>query len=106
MEKKDQVEDITALTTPHVSAMEEVVSTTTPVSSTGGKETMDGCHVAEVTPLSPPLTFHVVARALLPLAPLTLEIPPSSQLGTPLAPDVAETGSRAGVIIGPLGTWC
>ena len=103
MEEEDQVEDITALTTPPVSTIEVVVPNTTPVSSIVGKETLDGCHVAEVTPPSPLLTFHVIARAPPPLAPLMPGIPPDSQLATPLAPDVTETGSRAGVISRPRG---
>ena len=36
MEEEDQVEDITAFTAPHVSAIEVVVPNATPVSSTVG----------------------------------------------------------------------
>ena len=64
---------------------------------------MDGYHVAEVTPPSPPLTFHVVPRTPPPFAPFALGIPPGSQLTTLLAPEVAETWSRAGMISGPRG---
>ena len=85
----EREEDITTLTTSHVSIIEVVVSNATPVSSIVGKENQDGCHVAEVTPPSPPLTFHVVGRLQPPLAPL--------------ASDVAETKSRAGVIPKPRG---
>jgi hypothetical protein len=70
MEEMDQLEDITALTAPPVFAIKVVVSITTPISSIVGKEILDGCHVAEVAPPSPHLTFHVVARAPSPLAPL------------------------------------
>ena len=53
MEEDDQVEDITTLMAPPVSATEVVVPNATPVSSIVGKETLDGCHVTEVTPPSP-----------------------------------------------------
>ena len=59
-EKVNQVEDITAitaLTIPPVSATEVVVLNTTPVSSTVGTDTLDGCHMAEVTPPSPAMAF-------------------------------------------------
>ena len=56
-EEVDQVEDIMALTAPPVSTTEVVVLNATPVSSTIGKETLDGCHVAEVTPPSPAMAF-------------------------------------------------
>jgi hypothetical protein len=101
VKEEDQVEDITALTAPPVSATEVLVPNATPVSSTFGKETLDSCHVTEVTPLSPLLTFHVVDRAPPPLAPLALGFPQSSQLAAPLAPDVAEIGDHIGVIPGP-----
>ena len=97
------MEDITAFTAPLVISTKIVLPNATPVISTVGKETMDGCYVAEVTPPSPPLTFHVVVKAPLPLAPLAPEIPPGSQLAIPRAPDVAKTGSRPGVILGPRG---
>ena len=103
MEEKDQMEDITASRAPHVSTTEVVVPNATLISSMVGKETMDGCHVVEVTPSSLPLTFHVVVRALPPLAP---EIPPSSELATPLALDVSKTGDHVVVVPGPMGTRC
>ena len=103
MKEDDQVEDITTLTASPVSVTKVVVPNATSISSTVGKETLDSCHVAEVTPRSPPLTFHVVARASPPLAPLASGIPPSSQLATPLALDDAKTWSHAGMISGPCG---
>ena len=69
-EDENQLEDITAFTAPPVSAIEVMVSNATPVSSIVGEETLDGCHVAEVIPPSPPLTFHVIVRAPPPLAPV------------------------------------
>ena len=57
----DQVEDITALTAIHVSATEVVVSNITLVFSTVVEETLDVWHVAEETPPSPTMAFHVVA---------------------------------------------
>jgi hypothetical protein len=85
MEEEDQVEDITALMALPVSATKVVVPSATPVSSTVGKETLDGCHTTEVTPPSPPLTFHVVARAPLPHALLASGFLRDSQLAAPLA---------------------
>jgi hypothetical protein len=75
VEEENQVEDITALTVPPISATEVVVPNATPISSIVGKETLDGYHVAEVTPPSPPLTFHVVIKAPPPLAPRSCEHP-------------------------------
>jgi hypothetical protein len=63
------------------------------VSSVVGKETLDNCHVAEVTPPSPVMAFHVVGQDLPPLASLALGFPP----------DVAEVGDHVGVIPGPNG---
>ena len=80
-----------------------MVPIATPVSSTVGKETMDGCHVTEVTPPIPPLTFYVVVRAPPTLTPFAPEILPGSQFSTPLALDVAETGSCAGINPRPHG---
>ena len=110
VEEKDQVEDITALTAPPVSATEVMVPNATPVASTVGKETLDGCHVAKITPPNPPMTFHVVSRA--PLAPpLALEFMSGGLLSTPRALEfqpggpralgVAETGEHVGVIPAP-----
>jgi hypothetical protein len=59
--------------------------------------------VAEVTPPSPAVAVHVVARDPPPLAPLAPEFPLDSQLSAPLAPDVAETVDHVGVIPGPNG---
>ena len=106
MEEEDQLEDITALIASHVSDTVVVVPNAIPVSSTVGKETLDGYHVAEVTPPSPPITFHVVSRAPLappfapeftpggPLStPRALEFQPGGPLATPHVSDVAETGA-------------
>jgi hypothetical protein len=57
VEEVEQMEDITAIVVPSVSATEEVVSIATPVSSTVGGESLDGRHVAEVTPPSPTMAF-------------------------------------------------
>ena len=70
--------------------------------------------MAEVTPPSPPMTFHVVSRAPLapPLAPeftpggplstpRALEFQPGGLLAAPRAPDVAETGDHVGMISAP-----
>ena len=88
---------------PPISATKVVVPIATLVSSTVGEETLDGCHVADVTPPSPTVAFHVVARDPPPLAILAPEFPPDNQLSAPLAPDVAETVDRVGVIPGPDG---
>ena len=100
VEAEDQVEDIMVLTAPPVSATEVVDLNATPISSTVGKETLDGSHVAEVTPPNPPMTFHVVSRAWLapPLAP---EFTPGGPLSIPRAPDVVETRDHVGVIPAP-----
>jgi len=74
-----------------------VVPNATLVSSTVGKDTLDGCHVAEVTPPSPPLAFYVIASASPPLAPLAPGFPSDNQLAAPLAPDFAETGDHVRV---------
>ncbi len=47
------------------------------------------------------MAFHVVARDPPPLAPLAPGFPPD--VSAPLAPDVAETVDRVGVISGPDG---
>ena len=78
---------------PPVSATKVVVPVATLVSSTVGEETLDGCHVADVTPPSPTVAFHVVVRDPLPLALLAPGFPP----------DVAETVDRVEVILGPDG---
>jgi hypothetical protein len=78
VEEKDQVEVITKLTAPPVSVNEVVVLNATPVSCTAGKKILDGYHVVEITPPSPPLTFHVVVRAPPPLASLALGFPQDS----------------------------
>ena len=111
MAEENQVEDIQALTASLVSVTEVVVPNATLASSTVEKETLDGSHVAEVAPRSPPMTFHVVSRA--PLAPpLAPEFTPGGPLSTPRAPefqpgglmatpralDVAETGDHVEVI--------
>jgi hypothetical protein len=103
VEEVEQVEDITAITAPPVSATEEVVPIATPFSSTVGKESLDGRHVAEVILPSPTMAFQMVVRDPPPLALLALGFPPDSQLSTPLAPDVAETVDHVGVILGPNG---
>ena len=91
VEEEDQVEDITALIAPLVSATKVVNLNATPVSSTVGKETLDGGHVAEVTPPSPPMTFHVVSRTPL-TPPLGLELAPSGPLSTPRASEFQPGG--------------
>ena len=100
VEAEDQVEDIMALTALPVSATEVVDLNATPVSSTVGKETLDGGHVAEVTPPNPPMIFHVVSRAWLapPLAP---EFTPGGPLSIPRALDVVEIRDHVGVIPAP-----
>ena len=100
MEEEKQVEDITALMVPPVSATEIVVTNATLASSTVGKKTLDGNHVAEVVPSSPLMTFYVVSRAPLAL-PLAPGFQPHGPLATPRALDVAETGNHVGVIPGP-----
>ena len=105
-EEVEQVEDITAitaLTAPPVSATEVVVLNATPVSSTIRKETLDGCHMAEVTPPNPVMAFQIVARDPPPLALLAPGFPPSSQLLAPLGPDVAKMVDHMEVIPGPDG---
>ena len=103
VEDVDQVEDITALTVLPVSATEVVDPITTLVSSTVGEETLDGCLVADVTPPSLAMAFHVVAGDSPPLALFTLEFPPDNRLSAPLAPNVTESVDHVGVIIGPDG---
>jgi hypothetical protein len=68
-----------------------------------GDEPLDGRHMAEVTPPSPNMAFQMVARDPPPLAILAPGFPPDSQRSAPLAPDVAETVDRMGVIPGPNG---
>jgi hypothetical protein len=89
----DQVEDITALTVPPVSATEVVVPIATLVSSTVGEETLDGCHMADVTPPNPVVAFHVVAW----------DPPPLALLAPGFPPDIAETVDHVGMISGPDG---
>jgi len=106
VEEMEQVEDITAITAiaaPLVCATEKVVPIATPVSSTVGGESLDGRHVAEVTPPSPNMAFQMVAWDPPPLAILAPGFPPDSQLSAPLAPDVAEKVDHVGVIPGPNG---
>jgi hypothetical protein len=67
------------------------------------KESLDGRHVAKVTPPSPTMAFQMVARDPPPLALLAPGFPPDRQLSAPLAPDVAEKVDRVGVIPGPNG---
>ena len=113
-EEEDEVEDITALTAPPVSATEVVDLHATVVSSTIGKETLDDGHVAEVTPPSLPMTFHMASRV--PLAPpFAPEFTPGGPLSTPRAPefqtggllaaprtpDVTEAGYHVGMIPAP-----
>jgi hypothetical protein len=100
VEEVEQVEDITAIAGPPISATEKVVPLATPVSSTVGE---DGRHVAEVTPPSPNMAFQMVARDPPPLAILAPGFPPDNQRSAPLALDVAETADRVGVIPGPNG---
>jgi hypothetical protein len=103
VEEVEQVEDITAITViagPPVSATEEVVPLATLVSSMVGE---DGYHVAEVTPPSPNMAFQMVVRDPPPIAILSPEFPPDGQRSVPLAPDVAETADRVGVISGSNG---
>jgi len=101
--ENQQVEDITAITAPPVSATEEVVPIATPVSSTVGEESLDGRHLAEVTLPSPTMAFQMVVRNPPLLALLAPGFSPDNQLSAPLAPDVAETVDRMGVISGPNG---
>ena len=103
MEEVDQVEDITAITTLPVSTTEVLVPNATPVSATVGEKILDDCHVAEVTTPSHATDFQVVARDPPPLVILASGFPPDNQLSAPLAPDVAETVDRVGVIPGPNG---
>ena len=93
MKEVDQIEDITVLTVPPVSATEVVVPITTLVSSTVEEDTLDGCHVADVTPPSLAVAFHVVVR----------DPPPLALLAPGSPPDVAETVDHVGVIPGPKG---
>ena len=106
VEELDQVEDITALTAPPVSATEVMVSNATPIFATVRKKTLDGCHMAEVRTPSLATAFQVVARDPPPLAILAPGFPRDNQLSVPLAPDVAETVDRVGVIRGPNGHEC
>jgi hypothetical protein len=99
----DRVEEITAITAMPVSTTEVLVPIATPISSTVGKETLDGRHVAEVTPLSPTMAFQMVARDPPPLAILAPGFPLDNQLSAPLAPDDAETVDHVEVIPGPDG---
>jgi hypothetical protein len=62
------VEDITAISALSVSATKKVVFIATPVSSTVGGKSLDGRHVAEVTPPSPTMAFQMVAQDPPPLA--------------------------------------
>ena len=79
-----------------------------------GKEPLDGSHVVEAFPSSPPLAFKVIFKAppppslvmgptATPLAPIASVFPPGSQLSAPLAPNVAETVDHVGEILGPNG---
>jgi hypothetical protein len=84
----EQVEDITAITAiagPPISATKEVVPIFTPGSSKVGEE------------------FQMVARDPPPLAILAPGFPPDGQRSAPLAPEVAETADRVGVIPGSDG---
>jgi hypothetical protein len=103
VEEVEQVEDITAITGPPVSTTEEVVPIATLVSSTVGEESLDGRHLAEVTPPSPTMAFQMVVRDPPPFALLAPGFSPDNQLFASLAPDVAETVDRMGVIPGPNG---
>jgi hypothetical protein len=103
VEEVNQGEDITAITALPISTTEVLVPIATPISSTVGKEILDGRHVAEVTPPSPNMAFQMVARDPPPLAILVPGFPPDNQLSAPLAPDVAETVDHVGVIPGPDG---
>jgi hypothetical protein len=67
------------------------------------KKTLDGCHVAEITPPSPTLAFQMVVRDPPPLTLLVPGFPPDNQLSAPLAPDVVETVDHVRVIHGPNG---
>jgi hypothetical protein len=100
VEKMEQVEDITAIAGPPVSATEEVIPLATPVSSTVGEESLHDRHMAEVTPPSPTMAFQMVVRDPPPLAIIAPGFPPDGQRSAPLAPDVAETADRVGVIHG------
>jgi hypothetical protein len=103
VEEVERVEDITAVTViagPPVSATEEVVPLVTPLSSTVGE---DGRHVAEVTPPSPNMASQMVVRDPPPIAILAPKFPSDGQRSAPLAPDVAETTDRVGVISGSNG---
>ena len=102
-EEMDQMEDIRAITALQVSNLEVVVPKATPVSATVGKKTQGVGHMAEVTPPSLTTDFQVVVRDPPPLAILTPRFLPDIQLFAPLAPDVADTVDRVGVILGPGG---
>ena len=67
MEEEDQVEDITAPSAPHVSTTAVVGLDATHVPSTVGKELLEGSHVAEASPPSPPLAFRLISRGPPPL---------------------------------------
>jgi hypothetical protein len=97
------VEDITSLTVPPVSATKVVVPIVTLLSSTVREESLDGCHVTEITPLSPAMAFQMVARDPPPVALLAPRIQPDIQLPAPLAPNVADTVDHVGVIPEPDG---
>ena len=64
MKEVEQVEDITAIANPPISATEEAVLIATPVSSKVGGESSDGRHVAKVTPPSPTMAFQMVKTPL------------------------------------------
>ena len=76
---------ITAIAGPPISATKEVVPISTPGSSKVGEE------------------FQMVARDLPPLAILAPGFSLDGQRSAPLAPDVAETVDRVGVIPGSDG---
>ena len=102
-EEVDQVEDVMAITTLHVSTSEMVVPNVTSVSAMVGEETQEDSHLAKVTSPSLAMTFQVVARDPPPLAILAPRFPLDNQLSAPLAPGVAEAVDRVGVIPGPDG---
>jgi hypothetical protein len=97
------MEDITAITALPVFTTEVLVPNATPVSATVGEETLDDCHVAEVTTPSLATDFQVVAQDPPPLAIFAPGFPPDNQLSAPLAPDVAEMVDHVRVIPGPDG---
>jgi hypothetical protein len=85
VEEVEQVEDITAIAGPPISATKVVVPIVTPISSKVGGE------------------FQMVVWDPPPLAILAPGFPPDGQRSAPLAPDVTETVDHVGVSPGSDG---